>query len=249
MHESEVPDSTSGATGFIRAAQRKTAAEALSAGAGRELVPLEALLSQAERFAVHLTDTLRGESRLHERIACGAGCGWCCHVQVVVSAAEALRVARHLRETLDPAELAKTIARVAWLDRVTRGLSREARADTRLPCALLVDFSCSVHPARPLRCRSWNSLDVERCKVEQARPRSGDLEIENVQWEVTRAVAAGVADGVADASLDGARLELTAAVRIALETPDAEARWRAGEPVFAGAEASQDPPQEGAAHA
>src|SRR5262245_59365688 len=95
LHESQVPDSTSGLGGFIRSAQRGTAAEALRGAADR--VPLDSLLGDAERFAEKLTDTLRGTSRIHERIACRAGCGWCCHVQVVVSAAEAIRVAAFLR--------------------------------------------------------------------------------------------------------------------------------------------------------
>ncbi|MBK7973886.1 MAG: hypothetical protein IPK07_11650 [Deltaproteobacteria bacterium] len=233
LHESEAPDSTSGLAGFIRSAERRTAAEALAPN--RDAVSLEALLGGAAEFATQLTDAMRGESRLHERIACQAGCGWCCHVQVVVSAAEALHVADYLRKSLRPDELERARARVAALHERTRGLSREARADTRLPCALMVDFSCSVHPARPLRCRSWNSLDLERCKAEHEQPRGGHLEIENVQWEVTRAVAAGLGDGIAEHRLDGARLEMTAAIRIALDTPDAEARWRAGEAVFAAA--------------
>lgn len=232
-HEAEAPDSTAGLAGFIRSAERRTTAEALAPD--RDGVSLEALLDGAAAFATELTDAMRGESRVHERIACQAGCGWCCHVLVVVSAAEALRVADFLRKTLAEPELAAVRERLARLDERTRGLSREARADTRLPCALLVDFSCSVHPARPLRCRSWNSLDLDRCKAEHERPREGHLEIENVQWEVTRAVAAGIADGIVDRGLDGARLEMTAAVRIALETPDAEARWLRGEAVFAGA--------------
>lgn len=233
LHESEAPDSTAGLAGFIRSAERRTVVEALAPA--RDAVPLEALLSGAADFAAKLTDAMRGESTLHERIACQAGCGWCCHVQVVVSAAEALGVADHLRRTLGPAELSAVHARLAALDQTTRGLSREQRADLRLPCALMVDFSCSVHPARPLRCRSWNSLDVERCKRELEHPRTGHLEIESVQWDVTRAVAAGLADGLSERGLDGARLEMTAAIRIALETPDAEARWRAGEAVFAAA--------------
>lgn len=233
LHESEAPDSTAGLAGFIRSAERRTTAEALATD--RDAVSLDALLGGAAAFASQLTDAMRGENRVHERIACQAGCGWCCHVQVVVSAAEAIHVADFLRRTRAPDELAEVRERLARLDERTRGLSREERADTRLPCALMVDFSCSVHLARPLRCRSWNSLDVERCKAELAEPRGSHLEIESVQWEVTRAVAAGLADGIVDHGLDGARLELTAAVRIALETPDAEARWLRGEPVFAAA--------------
>jgi hypothetical protein len=41
--------------------------------------------------------------------------------------------------------------------------------------------------------------------------------------------------------LDATDLEFTAAVRVAMEHPDACERWLAGEPVFAGCEAKPDP--------
>jgi hypothetical protein len=56
-----------------------------------------------------------------------------------------------------------------------------------------------------------------------------------------RTTYAAVEDGVklalADAGLDHGDLELTAALRVALERTDACEAWLAGEPVFAGCEA------------
>ena len=54
-------------------------------------------------------------------------------------------------------------------------------------------------------------------------------------------VRQGLRAALAGAGLDAARLELTTALRIALETPDAAERWLAGERVFAPAEIEPAP--------
>ena len=43
----------------------------------------------------------------------------------------------------------------------------------------------------------------------------------------------GMRAGLSESGLQGDRVELTAALRIALEVPDAAERWLAGEAVFA----------------
>jgi hypothetical protein len=50
----------------------------------------------------------------------------------------------------------------------------------------------------------------------------------------------GLQAAVQSTGLDAADLELTAAIRVAMENPDACERWLAGEPVFAGCEARPD---------
>ena len=57
---------------------------------------------------------------------------------------------------------------------------------------------------------------------------------------VPSAVLAGLGSAARDAGRDGALLELVAALRIALDHPDAAARWEAGRPVFAPARDAVD---------
>jgi hypothetical protein len=52
------------------------------------------------------------------------------------------------------------------------------------------------------------------------------------QLRVAVFVLDGLPAGLVESRLDGALLELTSALRIALETPSAEERWLAGEAVF-----------------
>ena len=54
------------------------------------------------------------------------------------------------------------------------------------------------------------------------------------------AVEKGLQAAVQESGLDAMDLELTAAVRVAMENADACQRWLAGEPVFAGCEAKPD---------
>jgi len=97
--------------------------------------------------------------------ACAEGCSYCCHVHAYATLPEILAVAAHLRDSLDPEAFAQFRARLsAHVERV-RDLDDEARWDKRIPCALLdARGSCSIHPARPLRCRAFHSCDKVACQ-------------------------------------------------------------------------------------
>jgi hypothetical protein len=98
--------------------------------------------------------------------ACAAGCSSCCHVHVEVTGPEVLAVAAHLLETWAPAALAALRARLTDQARRVGGLDDEARWAARIPCALLDEGGrCSIHPARPLRCRAFHSCSAEPCRA------------------------------------------------------------------------------------
>ncbi|MFS8069248.1 MAG: YkgJ family cysteine cluster protein [Byssovorax sp.] len=168
-------------------------------------------------------------------IACARGCSSCCISKVVVTPPEALRIAAHLRATLDADALAAVEARIAAADDRTRGLVRARRFEEKVPCPLLaVDGSCSVHEVRPLVCAGWTSLDVSACERHFAAEEEGpSAPIYGLGYEITGAILAGLVQACGDAGLDGSLLELIAALRIALARPTASARWRQRLPVFA----------------
>lgn len=169
-------------------------------------------------------------------LACGPRCPSCCVAKVVVTAPEILRIAEHLRTTRDEAALAALLERVRAADAVTRGLSRAARREAGVPCPLLEGGSCSVHPVRPLLCAGWNSLDVGACERYFEAPAGEPVPpvppLHAPAYEVTSAVLAGLGKGCFDEGLDGSLLELIAALRIALERPNAKERWQRRLPVF-----------------
>ncbi len=169
-----------------------------------------------------------------EPVACGPGCPSCCVSKVAVVAPEVLRIAGYLRASLLPDALAALVARARAADDAVRGLTRVERARAGVPCPLLVDGGCSVHEVRPLLCRGWTSLDRAGCERHFADPDAAPVPPSHrVAYELASAVLAGLGAAVRASGRDGALLELTAALRIALEHPAAAARWDAGRPVFA----------------
>jgi Fe-S-cluster containining protein len=97
--------------------------------------------------------------------ACSAGCSYCCHVHAYATLPEILAVAAWLRRSLAPEALALLKERLAQHVEKVEPLSDEARWAARIPCALLdARGYCSVHEARPLRCRAFHSCDAEDCR-------------------------------------------------------------------------------------
>lgn len=176
--------------------------------------------------------------------ACRSGCSWCCNQQVAALPVEALVIADHIDTAFAPAERAALIERLTKLDATSRGLSALARARLKQPCALLVEGRCSIYSVRPLRCRGLYSRDAEICKwaaenpdedhrTRRQRRLQGPFVIESAM--IMDTVARGLATACHDSGLGAETLELIAATRIALETPDAAQRYAAGEPIFAAA--------------
>ena len=175
------------------------------------------------------------------RVACKAGCSWCCHNWVPVMAPEALLVAATLRGRPNIDAVAGAIADAAERG---RGLDRDARLERRIACPLLVDHLCSVHAVWPLACRSFFSLSLDAC-LAIFHGTAEDLPA----WRPAM-ILRGVHERCLWAALKSVGLsyrglELVEAVAAAL-APDAEARWLAGEDVFAGvaAEAPHDEEEE-----
>jgi Fe-S-cluster containining protein len=216
--------------------------QAVVEGESRALLPLvargpdgaiEAAEAAADRAAELVLAAMASEPP-EAPIACKKGCSACCHAKVLVVAPEVLRIAAHLREALGEAALGALLQRVREADEKTRGLSRAARAEARVPCPLLdAEGGCSVHAARPLVCRSWTSYDAGACERYREAP-SGRLSPPQyaVGHELAQAVLAGLGKACFDAGRDGTPLELIAALRIALERPNAGERWHRRLPVM-----------------
>jgi hypothetical protein len=167
-----------------------------------------------------------------QAIACGARCPWCCHVKVNVSAPEVLRIADHVRANKTPQEQAEILARVVATDTQTRGKTIMERAAVPLPCPLLEHDNCSVHAVRPFACRGANSFDASACKRAVTERAPQMLAAYAPQLRIASIARAAITFGGAAGGIDARPLELNAAMRIALERPNARERWSNGLPVF-----------------
>jgi Fe-S-cluster containining protein len=153
-------------------------------------------LSELVLTAEHVThvvveQAVKGEAAEGRALSCRAGCGACCRQLVPVSGPEAFRLAEHI-VSLPESE------RDRWIERFEHAERRLAESDLLprlqalmahgpahsdlsalardyfalgLPCPLLVDESCGLHPARPLSCRDFNvTTPAEWCAEPRAHP-------------------------------------------------------------------------------
>jgi Fe-S-cluster containining protein len=189
--------------------------------------------------AVALADATMAQSPTsREALACGRGCNHCCHRPVGTTAPTVLRIAAALREERTDAEFAQALARVVALDKKTHGMPWTLADRPPFPCAFLVDGACSIYEVRPLVCRAWNSADADACRRALGE-ESVEMRFDLYQRTTFAAAEQGIRLALGARGLDATDLELTAAIRVAMENPNACEQWLAGQPVFAGCEAKR----------
>jgi hypothetical protein len=170
--------------------------------------------------------------------ACRAGCGWCCHQQVGISAPEAIRIAAHIR-TLPEAEGKAMAEAVTTAAKRTHGMTTLARAQSKLPCPFLGgDGACTIYAVRPLRCRGLHSIDVDFCiacheDLDGMRKRLAAGELKPVYLETPERIYDSTLAGVLRALRKAApktvvSLELSASVAALLANPRLGERWLMG---------------------
>jgi hypothetical protein len=222
-----------------RRVQRIRTREAVRAGR----TPLKIIEIAADACA--FTDEKISEAKesygLPKPIACREGCDWCCHVRVEVDATEVFRIIAFLGANCSHDELEQTIQRIKSLDDQTRGMRTTHRARTKLPCALLVNRRCSIYSVRPLACRGDNSVDAGQCEAcyNQGHPAGLNKRAWMPQLQLALCILHGMSAGLKQSGLQSDNLELTAALRIGIETPKALERWLAGERIFKNAIAAR----------
>jgi len=171
------------------------------------------------------------------RIACSHGCAWCCHYQVGVTAPQALHIAQKLKDGAGTRPLDVQKEKLTALDVRTRGLNAAKRLKAKLGCAFLDDQNaCTIYAFRPFGCRGANSVDANACRafVEGTADRKTREQnwLHKLPYETQRDLQDGFHMGALEQGLRDDRLELTAAILVALETPNAAERWIAGENIF-----------------
>lgn len=99
-------------------------------------------------------------------MACGAGCPYCCVLNVGVLLPEALLIADWLKDALRPAQLSELQKKLARHRAWARWMDDDERIGKKVTCPFLDPAgSCSIHPVRPLACRGVTSLDSDRCRL------------------------------------------------------------------------------------
>jgi uncharacterized protein len=234
--DSGAPSVTMGVSGAELEARRDQRLKTVALlGSGRTPLPLVAVAEEAVRGADKAVRDALTKEPPRASVACQEGCAWCCYQTVGTAAPEVLRIAAHLRQTLAPEEMRTTQARIRERAEQRRALRPDRRSRARLPCALLVENRCTAYDVRPLTCRGFNSYDARQCERSLETGNAARVPCYAPQRRLCTFVLDGMRAGLEECRIDGELLELTAALDIALTTPDAAERWLAGEAVFASA--------------
>ena len=186
--------------------------------------------SNAAKWAHEFFETSLKRNPSEHKIECAKGCAHCCRVSVSATAPEIFHIANTIR-TEHAHDLEATLIRIRMAERATHGLSDIERGQAKLPCALLENNACTVYAARPGPCRGVTSVSVKACEQAFAGRNVG-IPTPTV-WTVLRnAHVQAMWAALSASGLSSDSYELNEAICVALEKPDAEARWLKGENVF-----------------
>ena len=111
-------------------------------------------------------------------------------------------------------------------------------AQAMIRCPLLAeDDTCIVYNRRPIVCRAWCSLSVERCNACYLSGVPDDsIPLDSHAHAIGQEVRAGLANSLMSAGLDGAAYQLCSALVAALDNANAAEQWIKGKEVFAACE-------------
>jgi Fe-S-cluster containining protein len=171
---------------------------------------------------------------------CGRGCAACCTLRVTATAPEVLLVARFLR-AVQPALLQRGIDLIGQLraaDACTAVLDEAQRVQQRQRCPFIAQGVCVIYRVRPLACRGHASHDRHAC-AEAAAGRRAEVPYSQAHRLVRSLVQNALQSALRDAGQAWGLYELNHALLIAMDDPESEARWLAGEMVFAEAQVSE----------
>lgn len=176
------------------------------------------------------------------RLACSAGCSMCCHNWIAVTAPEVFAIAAEVAGRPGAPGL---IAEIAAAAQKGRGIDRDSRLERRLLCPMIAEHKCSIYAVRPVACRGFFSLSLDACRAVFA----GEGE-DIPSWRIGMMLRAiherCLAAAMKARGLHHGAFEMTEGLTIAFGQPDAQARWLAGEDVFAAAtpDGLSDPEEE-----
>lgn len=218
-HGLDNPRSSGGSGPKLEFRVTETARDLAAARLGKNASPggLSSAVAEVFRTAETLADERTKEEPPRSPVACRAGCAYCCYLRVNVTPPEVIFLAEFVRRTFSATQLEALKMRVRQADNVTHGMTEEAHAEASVPCPLLVDDHCSVYNVRPLECRAYNSMDVAACRRALDDYGASDVPVYLPQYSIFKNAQAGLISAMFGADHPFEVLELTAALRIALE--------------------------------
>ncbi len=209
-----------------------------------EVASAENLLGMVASALAHLGGTVEGFRQLSGAdMACKSGCSFCCWLRIDVRAHEVFLILKELKASRTASEMMALRSSAADVQASLTGLDLAQRDAVQRPCLLLRDGLCSVYDVRPAPCRRYLSASVAACEaLWNGQPLDADIQ-HPVIAGMGRYAATALHNTFVKNGYDGYSYDLPMALAEALENPDCEARWLAGEKAFSKAAESKTPPE------
>jgi hypothetical protein len=168
------------------------------------------------------------------RIDCRRGCSWCCHQQVLVMPAEMLLIADYIEKNFDKETKEAVLHRAVDKNEKVKELSAEKVLQSKIPCPLLSDGSCSVYPVRPMACRIYLSSNVDSCLREFNDPEKPNIfpELFDFPLHAGRMMNGGLIHYLKEKGISVYENRLERILSLLLIEPDRAEKWLVGEEDF-----------------
>lgn len=165
------------------------------------------------------------------KVACKAGCSYCCRTQLIVlDVAEAVCLVRYIESLGDRKEyITKSL-----LGRLQQGRSQTTNGPKGTPCIFLgPNDECSAYGARPAICQSYNSSSRKSCK-DFALGRTGPPKAINAYPQIIMAAVNGMfmPQVWQWAGLEHRVYEMNQLLSRIYSSPEKVAAWAAGHPTL-----------------
>ena len=176
------------------------------------------------------TDNLLNEELLSSgsKIACCAGCFYCCHLKVDVMPGEAFIIADFIRTNFSTEKQQSVLTKAKSNWEKVEPMTYSEQFVANLPCPLLDNGVCSVYPVRPGLCRIHHSTKVEPCKESFEEPEllsQPDYYVNNVRLATARSFIA-TNKALENLGFDTKAYDINGALIECFSNPHAEKRWR-----------------------
>lgn len=169
-----------------------------------------------------------------QKMACAAGCSYCCYYKVEARAPEVLAIQQFIETQFTSAQKARVLKQAELNVAEVKNLSHAQHLEVNQACPLLEDGQCSAYSVRPSKCRNFHAQDVEGCKQSLDEPTN--LSIPNSFIEAVALAANGTTKGFEQAQeasgLDPRVYDMNSALLDAYANPKASKRMRSGKRTF-----------------
>jgi hypothetical protein len=166
-------------------------------------------------------------AQIEVKLACGAGCSYCCHIPVDARSHEVFLVADYIHARFDAENIRLLMDRLQEHSTRVSSMTAEQHFRANLPCPLLGGSTCSVYAVRPQACRACHSVSVDPCRdffetPNTARDSKPTLIPLKLLWATHWDHASSCFE---DHGFDSTRYDLGSALYLALSNPSHGRRW------------------------